>query len=451
MEILERFFRLKESGTTLRSELRGGTTTFLTMAYIVFVQPAVLSIAGMPAESVFLATCLSAALATILMGFLANYPIALAPGMGENFFFVFSVALLKIGDETVGWQAALAVVLISGLLFFLLTIFRIREIILEAVPASLRNAIAVGIGLFIAEIGLLHGGIIAVDKTSLLPQLGDLSSPAVILAILGLMITVAMTVRHIRGAILWGILATSLLGLLFGVVQYRGVVSLPPGDFSVFFAMDFAKIFTHVEFITLIIVFLFMDMFDTLGTLVGVSEQAGFIDKDGKLPRANRALLSDAAGTVAGACFGTSTVTSYIESAAGVEAGSRTGLSNVVTGLLFLAALFFAPLVAMVGAGWQIPGSDPPVFLYPITAPALILVGSMMIRNVLKIDWSDYGEAIPSFLTIIGIPLAFSISDGLAFGFIAYPFIKLFDGRGREVSPLLFVLGALFLARYLFL
>ncbi len=448
MEMLDRWFHLTEAGSTLHDELRGGATTFLTMAYIIFVQPAILSIAGMPYDSVFLATCLAASAATILMGLVARYPIALAPGMGENFFFVFSVALVKVGGETVGWESALAVVFISGILFFALTVFKIRQMILEAVPASLRNAIAVGIGLFIAEIGLMHGGIIVVDRISLLPKLGDLSSPPVFLSIFGLLITAGLLLRGFRGAILWGILIMTGLGLLVGVVQYKGIVALPPGDFSVFFAMDFSKVFTHPEFITLILVFLFMDMFDTLGTLVGVSEQAGFIKENGELPRANRALLCDAAGTVAGACMGTSTVTSYIESASGVTAGARTGLANLVTGLLFLVALFFSPLVSMVGAGWQIPGSDPAVFLYPITAPALVLVGVMMMRNVLKIDWNDYGEAIPAFLTILGIPLAFSISDGLAFGFISYPLLALLGGRAKKISPLLFVLALLFFLRY---
>ncbi len=451
MAWLDRVFGYTQAGSSFRAEVRGGFTTFLTMAYIIFVQPAVLAIAGMPAESVFLSTCLAAAFGTILMGLLARYPIALAPGMGENFFFVFSVALVKVGGEQVGWQAALGVVFMSGLVFFLLTAFKIREMILEAVPASLRNAIAVGIGLFIAEIGLLHAGIITVDKISLLPKLGDFSSPPVFLAILGLLLTMALMARQIRGAIMWGILATTGLGWLFGVVEYGGIISAPPADFTVFFAMDLGRVFSHIDFLTLILVFLFMDMFDTLGTLVGVSEQAGFMNKDGKLPRVNRALFADATATVAGACMGTSTVTSYIESASGVEAGARTGLANVVTGSLFLLALFFFPLVAMVGGGWLIPGSQPSAYLYPITAPALIVVGSMMARNVMKIDWSEVGEAIPAFLTIIGIPLTFSISDGLAFGFISYPFIKLFDGKGREVSPLLYLLAVLFVARYAFL
>ncbi|RJO63911.1 MAG: NCS2 family permease [Myxococcales bacterium] len=451
MEALERIFRLKENGTTLRAEAAGGVTTFLTMAYILFVQPAVLAIAGMPMESVFLATCLSSAFATILMGIVARYPVALAPGMGENFFFVFSVALLELGGQPVGWQAALAVVFISGVLFFILSLFRVRQWILDAVPAALRHAIAAGIGLFVAEIGLLHAGIITINKTSLLPQLGSLSSPPTLLALAGLVATLALMARRVRGAILWGLLATTVFGLVGGVVQYKGIVSLPPADFSVFFAFDFAKVFTHPEFLTLIFVFLFMDVFDTLGTLVGVGAQAGLIGPDGKLPRAEKAFLCDAAGTVVGACCGMSTVTSYIESAAGVAAGARTGLANVFTGLLFLVALFFAPLVAMVGAGWQIPGSDPAAFLYPVTAPALILVGSMMVRNLTRIDWDEVGDAIPAFLTLIGIPLAFSISDGLAFGFISYPLIKLFDGKGKDVSPLVYGLGAVFVLRYIFL
>jgi len=451
MHILERLFKLRKNKTTITTELRGGTTTFLTMAYIIFVQPAILSIAGMPAESVFLATCLSASFATILMGLLANYPIALAPGMGENFFFVFSVALLKIGDETVGWPAALAVVFISGAIFFLMTVLHIREMILEAVPQNLRRAIAVGIGLFITEIGMMHGGIIAINPTSLLPGLGNLSSAPVLLAILGFLVTTVLVVRKVRGGIMLGILATATMGLLMGVSEYKGIVSIPPTDFSVFFAFDFAKVFTHPEFITLIIIFLFMDMFDTLGTLVGVSEQAGFIDKDGKLPRANRALLADATGTVVGSCMGTSTVTSFIESSSGVEDGARTGLASIVTGLLFLLALFFSPLVSMIGAGWMIPESNPPQFLYPITAPALILVGIMMMRNISKIDWSDHSESIPAFLIIVGIPWTFSISDGLAMGFIAYPFIKLFDSKYKSINPLMYLLGLLFVARYVFL
>lgn len=451
MALLERIFKLSENGSSVSNEVRGGTTTFLTMAYIIFVQPAVLSIAGMPQESVFLATCLSASLATIIMGLLANYPIALAPGMGENFFFVFSVALLKIGDETVGWQAALTVVFISGILFFLMTVFRIREMIMDAVPRNLRRAIAVGIGLFIAEIGLLHSGVIAIKPSSMLPGLGNLSSPPTLVAIAGFLVAAVLVVKKIRGGILIGILFTTILGLLAGVVEYKGIVSMPPNDFSVFFAFDFAKVFSNPEFITLIIIFLFMDTFDTLGTLVGVTEQAGLTDKNGNLPRANRAFLADATGTVAGSCMGTSTVTSFIESSSGVEDGARTGLANMVTGLLFLLALFFSPLVSMIGAGWMIPESSPPSFLYPITAPALIIVGVMMIRNVKDIDWDDIGESIPAFLTIIGIPLSFSISDGLAFGFITYPFIKLFDGKIKSVNPLMFILGLLFVARYVFL
>mgnify|MGYP001469452956 CR=1 FL=1 len=370
MEMLDRYFRLSELSTSLKTEFTAGTTTFLTMAYIIFVQPAVLSIAGMPYEGVFLATCISSALACLLMGFLARYPIALAPGMGENFFFVFSVALANIGGAQVGWKAALAVVFISGIIFLLLTLFRVRDMILDAVPSGLRYAFGVGIGLFIAYIGLMHAGIVVINPVSRMPQIGAFNSAPTTLAALGLIFTAALAARRIRGAVLWGILFTAFIGLLIGVVEWKGFVSLPPADFSTFFAFDFARVFTHFDFLTLILIFLFMDIFDTLGTMVGVVHHAGLADENGNIPRANSIFLADATATVFGSMLGTSTVTSYIESAAGVEAGGRTGLTAIITGLWFIAALFFAPLVATVGAGWMIPGSDPASFLYPVTAPA---------------------------------------------------------------------------------
>jgi len=451
MEMLDRYFRLKEMSSSLKTEFSAGTTIFLTMAYIIFVQPAVLSIAGMPYEGVFLATCISSALACILMGLVSRYPIALAPGMGENFFFVFSVALANIGGSQVGWKAALAVVFISGILFLLLTLFRVRNMILEAVPPGLRYSFGVGIGLFIAYIGMMHAGIVVVDPVSRMPHIGAFDSTPTALAAIGLIFTAALTARRIRGAILWGILFTAFVGFLMGVVELKGFVSLPPNDFSTFLAFDFARIFTHFDFITLILIFLFMDIFDTLGTMVGVVHHAGLADANGNIPRANSIFFADAAATVFGSMMGTSTVTSYIESAAGVEAGGRTGLTAIVTGLWFFAALFFAPLVATVGAGWLIPGSDPASFLYPVTAPALIMVGSMMMRGVERINWNDIGEALPAFLTIIGIPLTYSINDGLALGFISYPLVRLMEGRGREVSPLLYIVALLFIARYIFL
>jgi len=363
MTALDRYFRLSELSTSIKTEFTAGTTTFLTMAYIIFVQPAVLAIAGMPYEGVFLATCLSSALACILMGILARYPIALAPGMGENFFFVFSVALANIGGTQVGWKAGLAVVFISGLLFILLTLFRVREMILGAVPPGLRYAFGVGIGLFIAYIGLMHAGLVVIDPVSRMPRMGNFNSTPTALAAIGLIFTAVLSARRIRGAVLWGILFTAFIGLLIGVVEWKGIVSLPPADFSTFLAFDFARVFTHFDFLTLILIFLFMDVFDTLGTMVGVVHHAGLAESDGNIPRANRIFLADATATVFGAAMGTSTVTSYIESAAGVEAGGRTGLTAVFTGLWFFAALFFAPLVATVGAGWLIPGSDPASFL----------------------------------------------------------------------------------------
>lgn len=447
---LDRYFGISASGSSFRSEVRGGLTTFMTMAYIIFVQPAILSIAGMSLESVFLATCLSAAVATLLMAFLSRYPVALAPGMGENIFFVFSVATATVGGQVVGYPAALTVVLISGLLFLLLTLLKVREKLLNSVPRSLRVGIGVGIGLFIAELGLMHGGIIRVDTVSLLPGLGNLSQSATLVALVGLLVTLVMFVRRIPGAILWGMILTAIFGLLTGVVSYSGIVSMPPTDTSAIFAFDFARVFSHPDFIALILVFLFMDLFDTMGTLVGVGERAGFIDEKGHLPRAEKAFLADAGGTVFGACVGTSTVTSFIESLSGIEAGARTGFASVVTGLLFIAALFFMPLVQMVGGGWAIPGMEGH-FLYPVTAPALILVGAMMTRGVTRINWDDYVEAIPAFLVVVGIPLTFSIHDGLAFGFISYPLLMLATGRGRELNPVLIVVALIFVARYVFL
>ncbi len=454
---MNRYFRLRENGTTVRIEVLAGITTFLTMAYIIFVQPAVLSgqmfgmSTGMDIGAVTVATCLSAALATAVMGLYARYPIALAPGMGENFFFVFTV----IGAATAAgfpqpWRVALGVVFISGVLFFILYALGIREKIFDALSPSLKNGIAAGIGIFIAFIGLQNAGFIVKSPGTLVTLNTQFASPDIVLFGVGLIITLALLARHVRGAILWGMLATTLLAVLarlvlphvpalagIGVVAESKlmtrfalsgeIVSLPPSLGPTLFQMDLVHA-AHVVMWPFILVFLFMDVFDTVGTLVGVGEQAGFI-KDNKLPRARQAMLADQTGTLVGAVFGTSTVTSFIESAAGVEAGGRTGLTALTTSGCFLLALFFAPLIAMVGS------------YSPITSPALVVVGAMMVRNVSKIDWSDFSELAPAFLIMIGIPLCYSISDGLALGFLAYPFIKLLAGRGREVSPAMYVIA----------
>jgi AGZA family xanthine/uracil permease-like MFS transporter len=436
--ILERVFKLQENGTTIATEARGGLITFLTMSYIIFVQPAILSQAGMDFGAVMAATCIASAAAIFLMGFLANYPIALAPGMGENFFFTYTVVL----GMGISWQVALGAVFISGVAFILLSAFRIREMVIEAIPPSLQHAIAAAIGLFIAFIGLQQAGIVVGNPGSLV-QLGDITSPPVLLAFGGLLITSVLLVRNVRGAILWGMIATALIALPLGLVSFHGIVSAPPSLAPTFLKMDIAGAW-NLGLATVILVFLFMVLFDTVGTVIGVSTQAGYL-KNGKLPRAGRVLMTDAIGTALGAALGTSTVTSYIESSSGIAAGARTGLANVVTGTLFLVSLFFVPLVQMVGGGYEIAAGR---FVYPITAPVLIIVGAMMVKSMLKVNWDDWSDAIPAFLTMIGMPLTYNIAHGLAFGLISYPLLKLLSGRGKEVGWLLYALGLLFILRY---
>ncbi len=446
--MLAQYFKFKENETTTRIEIGAGITTFLTMAYIIFVQPAVLSgrmfgmDTGMDFGAVMMATCLAGALATVIMGVYANYPIAQAPGMGENFFFVFSVipaaaALISARgwQDTSPWQIALGVVLISGILFLILSLLNVRQYLIDAISPSLKNGIAIGIGIFIAFIGLKNAGIVVASSGTLVKMTGSITTPPLLVFGIGFLVMVVLHIRKIRGAILWGIGAGLATALLLKEVTFSGVVSTPPALSPTLFKFDLIHALA-VDLWPLIIIFLFMDVFDTIGTLIGVAEQAGFI-KDNKLPRAGKALISDAVGTVAGAVMGTSTVTSFIESTAGVAQGGRTGFASVITAGCFILAIFFSPLVKMVAN-------------YPaITAPALVLVGAMMMGNVIKINWKDYTEAIPAFLTIVGIPLCFSIADGIAWGFISYPTIKLFSGRGREASWVMYLVGGLFLLRYL--
>ncbi len=468
LEKLSRFFKFEENRTTLSREVSGGVVTFLTMSYIIFVQPAILAQAGMDFGSVMMATCISSALASILMGVLANYPIALAPGMGENFFFTFTVVLM-LG---ISWQQALGMVFISGVLFVLLTLFRVREKFITAIPPSLKHAIAAGIGLLIGFIGLVDAGIIVRNNSALMPlahgkplttesvtaalgrfeyasgalKLGDFSLPATQLAVIGLFVISLLLARRVKGAILWGILATTGIGLLMGVVQWKGVIAAPPSMAPTFFQLSLRGLFTF-EVIPIVVVFFIMDFFDTVGTLIGVSSRAGLL-RDNRLPRASRALMADALGTVSGALMGTSTVSAYIESAAGVEEGSRTGFAAVVTGLLFVMAIFFSPLVAMVGGGFAIsPGEG--LFLYPITAPVLIVVAVMMLKETVHFQWDDFSESIPAVLTLVGIPLTYSIADGLAIGFIAYTGIKLVSGRFRQLNLILILITILFMIRIL--
>lgn len=436
--VLERWFHLAEHGTTVRTEMLAGVTTFLTMAYIIFVQPVVLKAAGMDDGAVLVATCVSSALATLLMAFLANYPIAVAPAMGHNFFFAFSVV---IGMQ-VPWPVALGGVAVAGIIFILTAGFGLRERLITAIPESLKHAIAVGIGLLIATIGLQWAGVIVASPGTLV-TLGSLKSPPVVLALFGLVIMAALFALKIRGAVLWGILAATAAGLVFGLVRYQGFVSRPPSLAPTFMKLDILGAF-RPGMIEVIFVFFFLALFDSVGTLVGVAQQAGLM-KDGVLPRARQALLTDAIGTVAGAGLGTSTVTAYIESATGVSAGGRTGLANIMTACLFLLSLLFYPLVKMIGGGYQVAEGH---IIYPVIAPALILVGTMMMTGVRLIPWDDMTEAIPAFLTMIMMPLAVSITEGIAFGFISYALLKLVAGRGREVHWFIYLFAVLFLIRY---
>lgn len=423
------------TAATVRVEILAGMTTFLTMAYIVFVQPAVLStdLAGTPTGmdfgAVFVATCLASAFASIFMGLFAGYPIALAPGMGENFFFVSVVMSLTALGVHDAWQTTLGMVFVSGVVFLVLTVLKVREAVIDTISPSMRNGIAVGIGLFIAFIGLRNGGIIVSKPGTWLGLTTRIWNADVAVFSLGLLVAAVLTIRRVRGALLWGIVASALLALLLGKVRYGGIVGLPVVGESAMLKMNVLGAL-QPALAPFIIVFLFMGLFDTVGTLLGVSEQAGLL-QDNRLPRANRALVVDATAITLGAALGTSTVTCYIESAAGVAAGGRTGLTAVVAGVLFLIALLFSPLVSMVGN------------YVPITAPALVLVGALMMQNAAKIEWDDTSESVPAFLTLVGIPLSYSIADGLALGFASYPVIKLLGGRGREVRWLAYVLAVL--------
>lgn len=438
--MLQTLFKLEELGTDVRTEIIGGVTTFMTMAYIVFVNPAVLSGAGMDFGAVMTATCLSAAVGTFAMGLAANYPIALAPGMGENVFF-----LTVVVGMGVSWEVALAAVFVSGVVFFVLTFLRIREMIIDAVPDSLKHAIAVGIGLFIAFMGLTGAGIVERSDLGGLLKMGDFSREPTLVASAGLVLTVVLLVRRMKGAILIGILFTTALAWVLQLVEWQGLVAPPPSLAPTFLKLDLRGLL-DAAMIPVVVIFLFMAVFDAIGTIIGVSDQAGLL-KDGKLPRATPALLADSSGTVVGSLLGTSTVTAYVESATGVEAGARSGLANMVTGVLFLAVLFLSPVVKMVGGGVTLEDGS---ILSPMTAPALIVVGALMARNVRRIDWSDLTEAFPAFLVMVGIPFCNSIADGIAFGFIVYPAIKLLTGRPRDASLFVYLLGLLFLVRYLF-
>ncbi len=428
--MLENLFHITENKTTVRRELLAGLTTFMTMAYVVVVNPRILSEAGMPVDGVLFATCISAAIATLIMGVWANYPIALAPGMSLNAYFTYSI-VLGLG---VPWQTALGVVFLSGLLFLMLTLTNVREHIVNDIPDCLKHGTAAGIGLFIAFVGLRNAKIIVANPATFV-GFGNVADKEVLLAAAGLILIAILMVRRVGGAILIGIIAITLVGIPLGLSHWPAHLFAMPHPSGTLFKLDLrAAMKLHLG--ELVFVFFFVDLFDNVGTLVGVCEQGGFL-REGKLPRASRALLADAFGTMLGAVTGTSTVTSYIESAAGVAAGARTGLGNFVIAGLFLVAMFCAPLVSAI-----------PSYA---TAPALILVGGLMCGSVAKVQWDDFSDALPAFLTLVATPLTFSIATGLSLGLLSYTFIKVGAGKYREISPLIWVLTLLFLLRYVFL
>jgi AGZA family xanthine/uracil permease-like MFS transporter len=435
--MLARLFDLKGHGTTVRTEVVAGLTTFLTMAYIVVVNPAILGAAGMPVAGVAVATCLAAGFGSILMGLLSNYPLALAPGMGLNAYFTYTV----VKGMGLPWQTALGCVFISGVAFLLLTVAGVRQLIVSAVPRSLFAAVAGGVGLFIAFIGLADAGII-VAKPGTMVGLGSLTAPTAALALLGMLVIAGLQARGLKGAMLFGILVTAAVAWLFGLAHFSpGAYSL--GDLSsTAFKLDVRQALNlksglGLSLIEIIFVFLFVDLFDNIGTLVAVTKRAGLVAPDGSIPRLNRILIADSTAMVVGAVAGTSPVTSYIESAAGVAVGGRTGLTAVVVGILFLCTLFFAPLVQAIPTA--------------ATAPALVLVGAMMMGALAEIDWADPAAAIPAFLTVIMVPLTYSIANGLAFGITSHAVLKLVKGQAHPRDWLVYVLAALCVARFIYL
>ncbi|MWV16341.1 NCS2 family permease [Pseudomonas sp. L-22-4S-12] len=426
--MLEKLFQLKAHNTNVRTEILAGVTTFLTMAYILFVNPAILGETGMDKGAIFVATCLAAAIGSALMGLIANYPIALAPGMGLNAFFTYTV-VLHMGHS---WQVALGAVFISATLFFLLSIFRIREWIVNSIPLPLRSAIAAGIGLFLALIALKEAGLVIANPATLV-GLGDLHAPGPLLAILGFFLIVALEARRVTGAVMIGILAVTALAIALGVTPFGGVLSMPPSLAPTFLQLDIMGAL-DVGMISVIFAFLFVDLFDNTGTLIGVAKRAGLMSKDGHLPKMGRALIADSAAAMGGSLLGTSTTTSYIESASGVAAGGRTGLTACVVAVLFLLALFFAPLAGTV-----------PAFA---TAPALLFVAVLMTSGLAEIDWDDITVAAPVVITALAMPLTFSIANGIAFGFISWVLIKALAGRFKELNPALVILAAIFVIKF---
>ena len=430
-KIMEKLFKLQERGTTVGREVVAGVTTFLAMAYILAVNPGMLSETGMPFGGVFTATAIASAIATLVMAFLANLPVALAPGMGLNAFFTYTVCF----GMGCSWQFALTAVLLEGILFILLSLFGVREAIINSIPATLRKAVAVGIGLFICLIGLSNAGITSSDTGTII-RFVNLNGPSALVAIIGLVITIVLYILKVPGAILIGIALTTIVGIPFGVTTVpEGWKPFSLPEAPLLFKFEWGSVLTG-KFFIVFFTFLFTDLFDTIGTLMGVTEQAGLVDEKGNIPNVKGALLADAIGTVAGACLGTSTVTSFVESSSGVAAGGRTGLSSVVTAIMFLLALFFTPLFALIPSA--------------ATAPALIFVGFLMMQSISSIDFQDLTEGIPAFITIMVMPFAYSISKGIAFGMISYVICKIAGKKAKEVPVVTWVLAVIFIANLIF-
>lgn len=424
----DQHFSLSERGSDLRTELRAGLTTFLTMVYIAFVNPQILADAGMPFDAVFVATCLAAAFSTLIMGLYANYPVALAPGMGLNAFFSY-VVVLELGYS---WEVALGAVFVAGILFMVLSILPVRRWIIDAIPFGLKMGISAGIGLFLGVIALRNAGIITASPATLVTS-GDLLAAAPILALLGFCLIVALAARQIAGATIIGVLGVTAIGVAIGVSEWQGFVALPPDPTPTLLALDIAGAL-QVGMISVILTFLMVDLFDTTGTLIGVSKQANLLDAEGRLPRIKRAVIADSSGTVAGAMLGTSPVTSYIESGAGTSAGGRTGITAVTVAALFIACLFFAPLAQSIPAY--------------ATAPAILYVACLMAKALADIDWAQITESAPAVVTAIAIPLTFSIADGIGIGFITYVLVKVLAGKFRDCSPALVVVALMFAGKF---
>ncbi|MBO3273884.1 NCS2 family permease [Pseudomonas schmalbachii] len=429
--LLERLFKLSQHGTTVKTELAAGLTTFITMAYIIFVNPNIMADAGIDHGAAFVATCLAAALGCMLMGLYANWPVGLAPGMGLNAFFTYTV----VKTMNYSWEIALGAVFLSGILFMVLTFSRIREWLLNSIPPSLRFAMGAGVGLFLGLIGLKTAGIVVANPATLV-HIGDLTKPGPLLAAICFLMIAVLEYRRVFGGILISILTVTLVGLGLGLVEFGGVFSMPPSLAPTFMAMDIAGAF-NVTMISVILAFLFVHMFDTAGTLMGVAQRAHLVREDGRIENLSKAMKADSASSAVGAVLGVPPVTSYVESAAGVAAGGRTGLTAVVVGLLFIAAMFFAPLAGMIPAY--------------ATAGALIYVAMLMMGGLAHIDWEEHTETIPAIVTVIMMPLTFSVADGIALGFVTYVAMKVFTGRYKDVTVSLYALCAIFVAKFIFL